>query len=493
MTVNESTPTQRTSSRKRAQAPICHLCIHGHFYQPPREDPFTGRIPREPTAAPYANWNERITVECYEPNVRAGNFEGISFNLGGTLAHWLDAHAHDTYERIVAAELAYRDRHGVGNGLAQCVHHTILPLARRRDKICQVRWGIASFEHRFGHHPQGIWLPEMAVDCETLGVLASEGIRFTILSDEQVYGELSAGGGPYRVALPDDQEIVVFVRDRHLSNHLSFGMPDSGYVDEWLQKHVAWRCQRDGLHIIATDGETFGHHHRQGVHVLNRILAAEERHGYRLATLGQYLQQHPPDTEIKVIENTAWSCAHGLSRWLVGCDCTPGDSRWKGALRRALDNLASDVDQIYVCEARQLGFEPWQLRDRYIDVILGRTSRETFLTGNGLGHLMSEEAERLLHLLEAQFHRQRMYISCTFFFGQLNRYEPRYAIANAVRALALTRYATGDDLSHGFRRDLSSAVSARTDLTGADIFDEIVSRAELEARAGPPVCARPQP
>jgi len=471
----------------------CHLCIHGHFYQPPREDPFTGRIPREPSAAPYANWNERITAECYEPNVKAGNFAGISFNLGGTLASWLDDYAPRIYEAIIAAERAYQDANGVGNALAQSVHHTILPLARRRDKICQVRWGIASFEHRFGHRPEGMWLPEMAVDYETLEILAREGLRFTVLSDEQVYGDLEAGGGPYRVALPNGGEIAVFVRDRHLSNDISFGMPDSAYVDDFLREHLAWRCNRGGLYVVATDGETFGHHHRQGVEVLRRILAAGKQHRYNLTTLGLYLRQHPPDVEINIIENTAWSCSHGLDRWLVGCGCTAGDSRWKGALRRALDNLACDLDRIYVCEAQQLGFEPWALRDRYIDVVLGRVSQEAFLSRNGLGALMSQESRRLLYLLEAQYHRQRMYISCTFFFGDLDRYEPRYAIANAVRALALTRYATDDDLSHGFRRDLAVVKSSKTGVTGADIFDEIVSKAELEARPGPPVCARPKP
>jgi hypothetical protein len=332
----------------------------------------------------------------------------------------------------------------------------------------------------------------MAVDYETLGILAAEGIRFTILSDEQVYGDLEASGGPYRVALPNGEEIAVFVRDRHLSNDLSFGMPDSAYVDEWLEERVAWRCKRDGLHLLATDGETFGHHHRQGVEVLSHILAAGRRHGYGLTTLGLYLRQHPPRGEIKVIENTAWSCAHGLDRWVVGCGCTRGDSRWKGALRRALDNLAGDLDSVYVCEAKQLGFEPWSLRDDYIAVVLGQVSGEAFLSGNGLGHLMKEETRRLLQLLEAQFHRQRMYISCTFFFGYLDRYEPRYAIANGVRALALTRYATGEDLSHGFRRDLGAAKSTRTGLTAADLFDEIVTKAELEARPGPPQRGHPQ-
>jgi hypothetical protein len=457
----------------------CYLCIHGHFYQPPRADPFTGRIPREPDAAPYANWNERVTAECYAPNAEAGHFGRISFNLGGTLARWLDEHAHATYERVIAAERDYWRAHGVGNGLAQPVHHTILPLARRRDKVCQVRWGIASFTHRFGHRPDGMWLPEMAVDYETLEVMAAEGVRFTILSDEQVRGDLEAGAGPYRVRLPGGGEIIAFVRDQHLSNALSFGMPDLADVDDWLQEQVEWRCRRDRLLLITTDGETFGHHHRQGVEVLDRVLSAGEAHGYQLTTLGVYLRQIPPRAELEVIENTAWSCAHRLDRWVVGCACTPGESRWKGALRRALDNLASDLDGVYVHEARRLGADPWSLRDDYIAVVLGQVDGPTLLTGNGLGHLEDKKSQRLLALLEAQFYRQRMYASCTLFFGDLDRHEPRYAIANGVRALALTRYATGDDLSHSFRRDLGVAASGRTGRTAADIFDAMIAEARV--------------
>ncbi len=463
---------------------MCYFCIHGHFYQPPRADPFTGRIPREPDAAPYANWNERITAECYMPLAGSGHFGRISFNLGGTLARWLDEHAHSIYERIVTAERDYWDAHAVGNGLAQPVHHTILPLARRRDKICQVRWGIASFLHRFGHRPEGMWLPEMAVDCETLEIMAAEGIRFTILSEEQVQGDLEAGAGPYRVRLPGEREIAVFVRDRALSNALSFGMPDSAYVDEWLRDQVEWRCRSGGaviapLLLIATDGETFGHHHRQGVEVLDRILSAGDAYGYHLTTLGVHLRRSPPQTEVEVIENTAWSCFHRLDRWVVGCDCTPGDSRWKGALRRALDNLACDLDQVYVCEAQRLGLDPWPLRDDYIAVVLGQVGGLAFLSGNGLARLSSEEAQRLLALLEAQFHRQRMYASCTFFFDDLDRHEPCYAIANGIRAITLTRQATGDDLSNGFRRDLRVAVSGKTGRTGADVLDEILTKAEV--------------
>jgi hypothetical protein len=442
-------------------------------------DPFTGRIPRESGAAPYANWNERITAECYAPNAEAGYFERISFNLGGTLAHWLDESAHATYERIIASERAYLEAHGVGNGLAQPVHHTILPLARHRDKICQVRWGIASFTHRFGHRPQGIWLPEMAVDYETLEVMAAEGLRFTILSDEQVRGDLEAGAGPYVVRLSKGREFVVFVRDRGLSNALSFSMPDPAGIDAWLEEQMGWRRQRDKLMLIATDGETFGHHHRQGVEVLKHILDGEQAHGYTLTTLELYLRENPPQAELEVIENTAWSCTHRLNRWVIGCDCTPGDSRWKCALRRALDNLAGKLDAVYVCEAERLGAAPWPLRDDYIAVVLGRVSGQTLLAEHELNHLSTRDTQRLLWLLDAQFHRQRMYASCAFFFEDLDRLEPRYAIANAVSAMALTHYAMRDDLCRGFRRDLKVAVSGQTGRTGADILDEILAKAEL--------------
>ncbi len=451
-----------------------HLCIHGHFYQPPRMNPFTGRIPREPDAAPYANWNERIAAECYTPNTEAGNFERISFNLGGTLAHWLDEHAHDTYARIVAAENAYRQAHGASNGLAQPVHHTILPLARHRDKICQVRWGLASFTHRFGHRPQGIWLPEMAVDYETLEILEAEGLRFTILTDEQVRGDLEAGAGPYRVRLSRRREIAVFVRDRGLSNALAFGMPDPVHTDAWLAEQMGRYRQQDKLVLIATDGETFGHHHRQGVEVLRRILDGEKAHGYTLTTLELYLRENPPEAELEVIENTAWSCTHRLSRWFTGCD-----SRWKCALRRALDNLASELDAVYAHEAERLGIDPWALRDDYVAVVLGRVSGQGLLAEHELSHLSTRDAQRLLWMLEAQFFRQRMYASCAFFFEDLDRLEPRYAIANAVRAMALTHYATRDDLCRGFRRDLKIAVSGRTGRTGADILDDVLEKADV--------------
>jgi hypothetical protein len=463
----------------------CCLCVHGHFYQPSRINPFTGEIPVEPDAAPYANWNERINAECYAPNAESrpdgsgSNFGRISFNLGGTLAYWLEEHALATYERIVAAERGYWKAHGVGNGLAQPVHHTILPLARRRDKICQISWGIASFEHRFGHRPEGMWLPEMAVDYETIEIMIAAGVRFTILSSEQVRGDLGAGSGPYWVRLAGGGKIAVFLRDVELSNTLSFAMPELANMEDWLQEQMEWRCRLRGLLLVATDGETFGHHQRQGVEVLDYILDAGQTHGYSLTTLGLHLQHHPPQMEVEIIENTAWSCAHRLNRWVVGCDCTPGDSHWKGALRRALDNLACDLDWIYMMEAQRLGADPWPLRDDYIAVCLGQVDEQAFLAEHDLSSLSREDTQRLLWLLEAQFHRQRMYASCTFFFEDLDRLEPRYAIANGVQAMALTSYATGNDLSHSFRRDLKIAVSEKTGRTGAAILDHMLEQGEI--------------
>jgi alpha-amylase/alpha-mannosidase (GH57 family) len=463
----------------------CSLCIHSHFYQPSRVNPFTGKTVVESAAAPYTNWNERITAECYAPNAEpqgdgsGSNFAHISFNLGGTLAWWLEHYAHDTYQRIIAAETSHREIHGIGNGLAQPLHHTILPLARRRDKVCQIRWGIANFEHRFGHRPEGMWLPEMAVDYETLEILVAEGIRFTVLSPEQVNGDMGAGAGPYWVWLPSGARIAVFLRDVALSNALSFGMPDLAHTDKWVENHIVWRCRLGGLLLIATDGETFGHHHRQGVEVLSRILRGGQANGYELTTLGLYLNEHPPQIDVEIVEDTAWSCSHGLNRWVAGCDCTPGDSRWKGTLRRALDHLASELDWSYAQEAQRAGVDPWPLRDDFIAVQLEQIDGRTLFAKHGLDHLSSEDAQHLLWLLEAQFYRQRMYASCAFFFEDLDRQEPRYAIANAVQAIALNYYATGDDLSGSFRRDLRIVVSQNAELTGADILEQMLEQAEL--------------
>lgn len=470
------------------------LCIHGHFYQPPREDPFTGQYRVEPLAEPYLNWNARITAECYEPNAQAGNFGRISFNLGGTLARWMGLHAEDTYRRIVAAVVQQQQSYGLGNAIAQSVHHTILPLARRRDKRCQILWGIASYEHRFGQRPEGLWLPEMAVDYETLEVAVEAGLWFVILSEEQVRGDLTRGAGPYKVRLSKDRFITVFIRDRGLSDYLSFNMPAPASSREWMNDVMRGRAG-GGLTLIATDGETFGHHHPGGIEVLREITTPTHADAYEITTLNRYLHQHPPVGELEIIENSAWSCAHNLARWATGCACTPGAAYWKGALRRALDNVAHELDAVYANVIQWRGLAPWRLRDAYIGVLLGVADPQTFLAGQGLDNLSTMGCQQILHLLEAQVYRQRMFASCAFFFEDLERIEAHYAIANAVRALALTLYATGDDLSAAFRHDLSVAVSDATGRTGAQIMDEFLALAHFgESPLGSAmVSSRPSP
>ncbi|MGC9397611.1 MAG: DUF3536 domain-containing protein [Anaerolineae bacterium] len=454
------------------------LCVHGHFYQPPREDPFLDGIYRvEPEAAPYKNWNARITDECYAPNVKAGNFDRISFNLGDTLARWMDLEAPDTYRGIVRSAQQYYRYHGVTNGLVQAVHHTILPLARTRDKRCQIHWGLTSFRHRFGLWPDGIWLPEMAVDYATLEVVVQAPLWFVILSDEQVKGDLSRGAGPYKIPLGGDRFITAFVRDRHLSNAFSFNMPPVKYARAWINGALN-DADPDSLTLLATDGETFGHHHRHGVEVLRAITTPQRHDVYEVTTLGEYLRHHPPEIELEIKEDTAWSCPHNLGRWVTGCECTEGLNYWKGALRRALDNLSCALDEIYVDMVEPLGVPPWELRDDYIRVFLGQLDGVAFLREHNLNFPFCRQ-RRVLQLLQAQVHRQRMFTSCTFFFEDLERIEPRYAIANAVKAIALVRLATGEDLTSAFKRDLRVAISESTGRTGADILEEILEQAEL--------------
>jgi alpha-amylase/alpha-mannosidase (GH57 family) len=457
------------------------VAIHGHFYQPPREDPFTGQMPREAGAEPYHDYNEKITAECYLPNAAAGNLDRISFNFGPTLISWLARHQPETYARVLEADRVHRQAHGVGNAIAQTVHHTVLPLARRRDKRLQVKWGIASFTQRFQRQPRGLWLPEMAVDLTTLEILAEHGLSFTILSEEQVRGELRDGAGPYRVRLPGGGYFGVFVRDRHLSNHVSFDTEHIADAPHWLVEHVR---NRRGLTLIATDGETFGHHQPRGAQFLAELLCENET--YRVVALTDYLRAHPPTTEIDIVERTAWSCPHHLARWDTGCVCTSGDHSWKPILRGAMDFLADEIDALYQYELRNVLADPWLLVDRYIDVVMGVTNLTTLLHQQTAATPTTGQLLRIHKLVQAHLHRQRMFSSCGWFFDKLDRPEPRYVLAQAMRAIQLVKQATGDDLGPAFRRSLSAPRVAHSrssatapllspPLTAVDLYDEIAA------------------
>ncbi len=458
-----------------------YLCVHGHFYQPPRGNPFSSEPLVEHDAAPFRNWNERITHECYAPNAAIGNFDLISFNIGGTLARWLAENAPETYQSILEADAKHLEQYGVGNAIAQPVHHVILPLARHEDKVTQVVWGLAAFEHRFGHTAQGMWLPEMAVDLETLEVLAAHGVEWTILTESQVEGR-GAGAGPYWVRLPSGGRIKVFVRDEHLSNDIAFNLGHFGGAGRWARSVLVPRRREAGpLTLIATDGETFGHHWPGEEQFLHWLLTYEARAaGYEVVTLNRYVRMVEPQGEIAIKEDTAWSCQHGLARWVTGCACTPGDSSWKGALRRAFDNVRAELDNIYEDFVRHLeGVDPFALRNAYIGVVLGRIPREGFLPSQSVS-ADADTAQRLLTLVEAQFYRQRMYTSCTFFFAELGTHSTTYGIANAAYAIKLTREATGIDLSAQFRRDLRLAAGyakgSDQPITAADLYDEVLEQ-----------------
>lgn len=465
-----------------------YFCLHAHFYQPARGNPITGEIGPEPLAAPFRNWNERITDECYRPNAELGNLNVISFNFGETLLAWMEQHHPDVYEMILDADRRNMAEYGVGNALAMPMHHTILPLARRRDKRTQVAWGKAAFEARFGRAPEGIWLPEMAVDLETLGVLHEQGFKFTIVSGGQVASRYDAerdGAGPFWVALPGDARIAVFVRHEKLSTDLAFGIEHLGGAGHWARHVLTPHRKKAGpLTMAAVDGETFGHHH-QGEHHFLRWLMTHEAAGagYEVTSLARHLQAHPPTRDIKLKERTAWSCFHGLARWATGCACTEGYSGWKGALRRALDRLACEIDHTYAGHVGALGVDPWALRDGYIGVVLRRERGADYLARMGL-NLDAAAQQRVLDMLAAQYHAQVMYSSCAFFFEDFARPEPSYAIANAACAADLMQRAMGMDLTGGFRADLAVVVSGKNGANGMQAYDEIVAERALSPEAG---------
>jgi alpha-amylase/alpha-mannosidase (GH57 family) len=456
------------------------LCVHCHYYQPPRGNPFSGEPLVEPDAAPARNWNERITAECYEPNAKIGNFEEISFNIGETLMGWLAENCPSTYQLILQADDMNVAQHQSGNAIAQPMHHTILPLDRREDKVTQVLWGKTAFAHRFGRQTIGMWLPEMAVDIETLEVLVQQGIEWVLLSEGQVEDK-PPGAGPFWICLPGGKRIKVFIRDEKLSNDMAFCLGNFGGAGRWAHEVlIPYKRDAGPLTLVATDGETFGHHWLGEEQFLHWLLTYEAgAAGYEVVTLSRYAQMVEPQDEVLVRENTAWSCSHGLGRWATGCGCTPGDSFWKGAVRRAMDSLRVEIDELYRQEIGRIdGVDPIALRDAYIKVVLGSIPRQRFLLEEEVD-VRGEDAERLLKLLEAQFYRQRMYASCTYFFPLLESHTTRYGIANAAYAIKLTHDATSVDLSPNYRQDLSVAVGEEEDtgkpIRGDQIFDELYS------------------
>lgn len=464
--------------------------IHAHFYQPPREDPLTGEIPIESGATPFPNWNERIHAECYRPNAELGNFGQISFNVGPTLCAWMSRHDPETCRKISRQDKMNVEHYGVGNAIAQAYNHTILPLMSYRDKTTQVKWGIREFTKRFGRAPQGMWLPETAVDLETLSVLAENGIEFTILAPWQADQDNLDTTEPYRVNLPHGREINVFFYDHGLSGGISFNPGMTVNADQFAAYDLLSRFQNEKLQrgepqlvLLATDGELYGHHQPLRDHFLAHLVnGASTSLGMQPVFPGLWLRQYPVRRSVLIREATSWSCHHGVKRWMVNCDCSPIDGNWKAQLRYAFERLSSALDRLYLQSVASYCDEPWALRDDYIDVILGDRSIED-LVNQAAGRRLSEDKIVRTHvLLESQRERQRMFTSCGWFFDDFDRIEPQNNIAYAVQAVRLARMATGVDLEAPALSDLSRVSSPLTGLRGDAVFMRHMRRMVMDGR-----------
>jgi alpha-amylase/alpha-mannosidase (GH57 family) len=472
-----------TDSLPRPQTGRTFLCLYGHFYQPPREDPFTNAVPVEPDATPYTNFNEKITAECYRPNAESGNFGTISYDLGPTLATWLEEAHPDVYTQIIEADREHLLRYGVGNALAQAYNHTIMPLANARDKRTQIVWGLEDFRHRYGHDAHGMWLAETAVDLETLDLLAQYGVPYTVLAPWQAATPVDTTE-PYIVRLFDGRSITVFFYNAPLSGGVSFDWDTTSNADmfaaSYLPGYLDKEKQESGeaqLILIATDGELYGHHKPWRDKFLSHLVqTGAPSYGFEVCTLERYMLMYPATKEVELRVPSAWSCSHGVARWDGGCECTEGDSSWKAALRRALNNLAQRSNQLFEQYAGETLGDPWAARDGYLALRNGWEPEERFWQRYGkAGQAPVDERlrRRSLLLLEAQYYQQYSFTSCGFFFEDLDRIEPRNDIAFARRAISLTWQALGIDLQSDFVRDLAAAKSWRRGTTGADIYKQL--------------------
>ena len=493
-----------------------YLCIHCHFYQPPRENPWLESVELQDSAYPYHDWNERISAECYAPNSASrildgqgriarivNNYAHISFNFGPTLLSWMEANSPDVYEAILEADRSSQQRFsGHGNAIAQCYNHIIMPLANRRDKETQGVWGIRDFEMRFGRAPEGMWLPETAVDIETLEVLADQDIKFTILAPSQARQTRRPGRQwrnvegarvdpklPYSCQLPSGRRINLFFYDGPISRAVAFEkLLNSG--ETFANRLIGGFTERryPQLMHIATDGETYGHHHRHGDMALAYALSYIETN--QLATItnyGEFLEKHPATHEAEIVENTSWSCAHGIERWKSDCGCNSGrvgwNQQWRQPLRHALDFLRDDVAGPFEERGKELVHDPWLARNEYIDVVNNRSDRnlDDFLARHQTHELSDAEQIELLSLLEMQRHALLMYTSCGWFFDELSGIETVQVIQYAARAIQLAQKLFGDHREERFVELLAHAPSNIQEYgNGAEIYRRFVKTTRVD-------------
>ena len=503
------------------------VCIHGHFYQPPRENPYLGAIECQPGAAPFHDWNERIHHECYRPNAFArvlnqhgevidivNNYAYVSFNIGPTLMSWLERHDPETYGRILEADRASCKRlSGHGNAIAQVYNHIILPLANDRDKRTQIRWGKADFVARFGRDPEGIWLAETAVDYPTLEALVDEGFRFTILAPSQVQrcrpmptvedGDPEwheVGGGqidptrPYRCFLPthhadgSPRYIDVFFYDGPISRDMGFNdvLASSQHFAGRFGQAVRGDHRPSQLIAVATDGETFGHHRGGAEKTLAYAVTKEfPQHGWTVTNFAHYLHCNPPTWEAVLKPVTAWSCSHGVDRWQDDCGCGGGGvwhQKWRRPLRETLDWLRDELAAIFEEAGSQFFKDPWAAREDYVAVIRDRSqaSRDQLFTTHQTHQLKRTERVDALRLLEMQHHALLMYTSCGWFFEEISRPEGTQILRYAARAIELAGEVAGVELESEFIRRLEAAPSNVPHFRdGAGVYRQLVTPSQV--------------
>jgi len=528
-------------------APPRYICVHGHFYQPPRENPWLETVEVQDSAAPYHDWNERIPSECYAPNgasriqnkqgqiVRIlNNYARMSFNFGPTLLKWLEEFAPRTYRMIQDADKASAARYGGhGSALAQVYNHIIMPLASERDARTQIRWGIADFQHRFGRRPEGMWLAETAVSRSVLDLMAQEGIRYTVLAPHQCAHvrrlsaeEISARAAthhrrandplnwptssdswietndasvdtshPYLVKLDEGRSINVFFYDGPTSRAIAFeGLLNSG---EDFGRRLLLGLKSDKpenepqLAHVATDGESYGHHHKHGEMALSYALHWIEESGHaRLTNYGEFLSKFPPQWEAEVVDNSSWSCSHGVERWRSDCGCNGGkpgwNQQWRGPLRNALDFLRDHTAPLAEALAKPLFKDLWAARDAYIHVLLDRSSGSVdhFFEKHATHKLTPAERVVALELLELERHTQLMYTSCGWFFDEISGIETVQVIAYAGRVLQLAAKLfdkAGETLEAQFLEILQHAPSNVPEFAnGAAVYAKYVTSARLD-------------
>jgi len=457
------------------------VVVHGHFYQPPREEPWLEILEREPSAAPYHDWNQRIEHECYSAVCAArlpqdGNGEPrlvnlmsrLSFDFGPTLLTWLEREADPTYRTILQSDAQSASRLGHGNAIAAPYHHVILPLASPRDRRTEVRWGLRDFRRRFGRDPEGFWLPETAVDQATLDVLSAEGIRFTILAPHQVRPRPERGL-PAWVDTAGGGRIAIFAYDGAIAHEVAFGAlirDGEAWARRMLTPPAVAGNAGPSLVSLATDGETYGHHHKFGEMALAAMLEQVEGAGAVVENYASFLARHPPRETVELVAASSWSCVHGIERWRDDCGCRlepDTQQRWRAPLRHALEWLGHQAAERFERECGRLGVDGWALRDTY--------------QGDGVLGNSAPSSSSLLELLEQQRQALRMFTSCGWFFDDIAGIEPRICLRHAARVIELAG-AEGRAWRDGLLDRLRAALANDpVDGSGAEVF-----RTRVESR-----------